>query len=53
MSTDVRMLISVDAGKAMSIDVDRFASVDTYGNRLLGSSFFSDKQYPATVVLLQ
>ena len=40
MSTDARMLISVDAGKEISIDVDRFASVDTDGNRLLSSSFF-------------
>ena len=40
MSTDVMMLLSVDAGKAMSIDVDSFASVDTDGNRLLGSFLF-------------
>ena len=40
MSTDVMMLLSVDAGKAMSIDVDSFVSVDTDGNRLLGSFLF-------------
>ena len=40
MSTDVRMLISVAAGDAMSIDVDSVSSVDTDGNRLRGSFFF-------------
>ena len=40
MSTDVEFLISVDAGKAMSIDFDNYALVDIDGNRLLGSTFF-------------
>ena len=41
MSTDVRMLVSVDAGVVLSIDVDSVSSVDTKDNRLLGSVFVS------------
>ena len=39
MSTDVRMLISVAEGDALSIDVGSVSSVDIHGNRLLGSIF--------------
>ena len=45
MSTNSRMLLSVDTGESVSIDVDLFASVDTDGNRLLESSSFYDLQY--------
>ena len=37
------MFMSVESGKVLSSDVGLFASVDTDGNRLLGS-FFLDLQ---------
>ena len=43
MSIDVKVLTSVAAGDVLLIDVDSVSSVDTLGNRLLGSfslSFF-------------
>ena len=40
MSNDVKVLTSVAAGDVLSIDVGSVLSVDTHGNRLLGSFIF-------------
>ena len=40
MSIDAKVLSSVAAGDALSIDVGSVSSVNTHGNRLLGSFYF-------------
>ena len=40
MSIDVIVLSSAAVGDALSIDVGSVSSVDTHGNRLLGSFYF-------------
>ena len=49
MSIDVKMLSSVAAGDVLSIDVGSVSSVDSLGNRLLGSFFMTCKFFKTNI----